>query len=135
MDSKKVRTIGGLSVNATSFFIIAALTINAVVGGSIYRALSGELLDPDLVTAGRRRERDLMEQFGVFERIPASQARGKRVRSKWAEYYKWEQGHRIVRSRLVAMEIAWDARFDTFAGTPSLKAVRLGLALAAHFGR
>ena len=133
-DSKKARNIGGLAVNATSFFILAALTINAVVGAPVYGALSGELLDPDLVKAGRRRERELMEQFDVFERAPADQARGKRVRSKWVEDYKLENGKRIARSRLVAMEIAWDARFDTFAGTPPLKAVRLGLALAAFIG-
>ena len=39
-------------------------------------------------------------------------------------------GSRIVRSRHVAMEFAWDTRYDAFAGTPPLKAVRLGLALA-----
>ena len=57
-DSKKHRTIGGLCVNVTSRFVIAALTINAVIGGNVYGALSGELLDPELVEAGRRRERE-----------------------------------------------------------------------------
>ena len=70
MDSKKIRTIGGLSVNTTSFFIVAALTINAAVGGGVYGALSGELLDPDLVAAGRKKERELMDQFGVFSGFP-----------------------------------------------------------------
>ena len=45
------------------------------------------------------------------------------------------EGERIVRSRLVAMEIAWDTRTDTFAGTPPLKAVRLALALGVSLGR
>ena len=69
-----------------------------------------------------------MEKFEVFRRVSLKDARGKKVRSKWVEDYKDVEQQRIVRSRLVAMEIAWDVRHDTFAGTPPLKAVRLALA-------
>ncbi len=72
-----------------------------------------------------------MAKFEVYMRVPLHAARGKKVKSKWVEDYKDVGGSRIVRSRLVAMEFAWDTRFDTFAGTPPLKKVCLGLALAA----
>ena len=94
------------------------VTLGAI-HGPIYGTLSGELLDNDLVEAGRARERNLMQEFGVYERVRSIDALGKRVRSKWLDDYKiGEDGVRFVRSRLVAQEIAWDARSDTFAGTP-----------------
>ena len=74
-DSTRVRTIGGLAVNVASFCVVAALS--AVLNKPVYGTMSGELLDPEMVIAGRRRERDLMEKFEVFERFPAEQARGK----------------------------------------------------------
>ena len=67
-----------------------------------------------------------MSKFEVYRRGPLHSAKGKRVKSKWVEDYKEVGREKIVRSRLVAME-----SYDTFAGTPPLKAVRLGLALAA----
>ena len=128
---RKSRTIGGLAVNVASHCIFVTMLTLSAIQGPVYGTLSGELLDGDLVEAGRARELDLMKQFGVYERVRNTDALGKRVRSKWLDDYKiGEDGQRFVRSRLVAMEIAWDARSDTFAGTPPLKAVRLGLALA-----
>ncbi len=47
-----------------------------------------------------------MEKFHVFEWVKAEDAKGKRVKSKWVEDYKEGEHGRIVRSRLVAMEIA-----------------------------
>jgi len=133
---KKARTIGGLAVNVASHMITVMAIMSTASPGPVYGAISGELLDPDLVALGRRRERELMESFHVFDLVRQEDARGKRVRSKWVEDYKdGEAGERIVRSRLVAMEIAWDLRTDTVAGTPPLKAVRLALALAVSLGR
>ena len=37
----------------------------------------------------------------------------------------------VVRSRFVAMEVAYEVRYDTFAGTPPLKAIKILLSLAA----
>jgi hypothetical protein len=130
---KAARTIGGLAVNVASRMIMVMALVSNFTG-PVCGAISGELLDPELVALGRKRERELMEQFGVFRRVSQKEARGKKVRSKWVEDYKGSDGQRIVRSRLVAMEIAWDVRHDTFAGTPPLKAVRLALALAASMG-
>ncbi len=131
--AQRPKTIGGLCVNVASRAIFVAALAVAVVSGPVYGALSGELLDPALVEEGRKRERDLMSQFGVYERVHASKAKGKRVRSKWLDDNRRDDaGQVFVRSRLVAMEIAWDARHDTFAGTPPLMAVRLGLALACR---
>ena len=114
--------------------MVMAMMCAALPAGPVYGTISGELLDPDMVAAGRKRERELMEKFHVFDRVKAEDAKGNCVRSKWVEDYKDGEQGRIVRSRLVAMEIAWDARSDTFAGTQPLKAVRLVLALAVSLG-
>ena len=133
--AKRAKTIGGLAVNiASRAIMVMAATCAAMPAGPVYGTISGELLDPNMVAAGRKRERELMDKFHVFDRVRSEDAKGKRVRSKWVEDYKDGEHGRIVRSRLVAMEIAWDARADTFAGTPPLKAVRLVLALAVSLG-
>ncbi len=109
----------------------------AVVGqalGPLYGATSGELLDPGLVALGRKCERELTDSLHVFDRVQQQDGKGTHVRSKWVEDYKDSGGgRRIVRPRLVAMGIAWDARTDAFAGTPPL-AVRLALVPAASLG-
>ena len=108
-ESKRRRTIGGLPVNVSSLLIAACV---------VYGAITGELLDPVLVEQGRQKEREQIVKFEVYQRVPLYLAKGKRVKSKWVEDYKVVGGSRIVRSRLVAMEFAWDTRYDTFAGTP-----------------
>ena len=94
---------------------VSPLLIAACV---VYGALSGELLAPALVEKGRQKERDQMAKFEVYLRVPLHLARGKRVKSKWVEGYKAVGSSWTVRSRLVAMEFAWDTRCDTFAGAP-----------------
>ena len=103
--AKRHKSVGGLAVNVA----LAAICVASVV----YGAVSGEPLCPELLADGRRRERELMDQFGVYEGVPLKDARGKRVKSKWVDDYKGKGPERIVRSRLVAMEFAWDARYDT----------------------
>jgi hypothetical protein len=97
--------------------MVMAMMCAALPAGPVYGTISGELLDPDMVAAGRKRERELMEKFRVFDLLKAEDTTGKRVRSKWVEDYKDGEQGRVVRSRLVAMEIARDTRSDTFAGT------------------
>ena len=77
--------------------------------------------------------RSNVRKFGVYTRVPAPQARGKKVRSRWVENYTYVSGEKTVRPRLVAQEFATDVRYDAFAGTPPLKAVRLGLCVASTF--
>ena len=45
--------------------------------------------------------------------------------------YKLDNGTKIVRSRFVAMQVAYEIRSDCFAGTPGLMSVRLVLSFAA----
>ena len=103
--------------------------------GPAYGAISGELMDPELVALWRTRERELMEKCNVFRRVRVQDARGQNVRSKWVEGYKEVEQQRVVRSRLVAMEIAWDIRHDTRVGTPPLKAVRVGPGVGREHGQ
>ena len=58
-----------------------------------------------------------MLRFKACRSVRASQAQGQRVRSRWIDENNLEGGAWIVRSRLC----------DTFAGTPSSKAMKLGL--------
>ena len=52
---KKSRTIGGLAVNIASRAILVMALVTSYVG-HVYGAISGELLDPELVALGRKRE-------------------------------------------------------------------------------
>ena len=71
-----------------------------------------------------------MRTFKVWSYVEAAKAvGGKLVRVKWVE----DQRDGFVRSRLVAMEIAYDLRGDTFAGTPELVLVRYLISRAASF--
>eukprot|EP00971_Amphidinium_carterae_P309557 6151771-Amphidinium_carterae.1 len=98
---------------------------------TVYGHISGEALDPKMLEAGRQREREQMERFNVFKRVQRVEAKGKCVRSMWLDDYKQGKDGLIVRSRLVAMEFATDTRYDTFAGTPPLMAIRLAIYWAA----
>ena len=52
---KKSRTIGGRAVNIASRAILVMALVTSYVG-PVYGAISGELLDPELVALGRKRE-------------------------------------------------------------------------------
>ena len=121
-ESKRRRTIGGLPVNISSLLVAVC---------AVYGALSGELLDPALVETGRQKERDQMSKSEVYRRVPLHSAKGKRVKSKWVEDYKVVGGSRIVRSRLVAMEFAWDTRYDTSCRHPTAESSSVGFGLGS----
>lgn len=96
----------------------------------IHDYYTGELLPPEEVKVGRLRELKQMVEFTVYMDEPESillNKGAKKIRSKWIDARR--KGG--VRSRLVGQEIAWSIREDTFAGTLSVKAVRLIPSLAA----
>lgn len=130
-DSKRARTFGGVDVSVVSLGICAVATSDLDTE-AVYGHITGCLLDPEKVKLGRRLERQRMDAFTVFRKVPLNDAVGRRVKSKWLDDVKiGPDGTEIVRSRLVAMQLAWDYRWDTFAGTPPLPAVRMMLSFAA----
>ena len=60
----------------------------------------------------------------------------KRVSSRWLDYKKWDEasGRRIVRSRLVIQEIAWEELGDKSQGTPPTWTMRIVISLPASKG-
>ena len=55
---------------------------------------------------------------GLYKRVPASEAKGKKVRSMWLDEERMEDGEPPVRSRCVAMEFNQYDRLDTYTATP-----------------
>jgi len=95
-----------------------------------YDYYAGEALDYDLLSKGRAAEINQMDEFHVVRRKLQTHEldpKGQRVRSKWIDYLK---APGLVRSRLVAQEVAYAGRDDCAAGTPPLKAVRMIFCLA-----
>ena len=75
----------------------------------------------DFVEA-RIKELEHMRVHRVFEVVNLSDVRHvKKVKAKCLQDWKGD----IIKARLVAMEIAYDARDDVHAGTPPLAAIRL----------
>lgn len=91
---------------------------------------TGEVLPAKLVLTRRTNGMDAMRKFRVWKLVPESGVprRAKRVRMKWVDLRRSPEE---MRCRLVAMEIAYDFRGDTFAGTPPLAIIRLLLCHAA----
>ena len=54
--------------------MMAMLVHATLPSGDVYGHLSGELLDPLPVHAGREEERENLRKFGVYERVPRHQA-------------------------------------------------------------
>ena len=73
------------------------------------RHKTGERLSPHLVKVGRQTEHDAMTRHQLFERVPISMARGKKVRCQWLDVMKEGVNGPFVRSRLLAMEVAHGA--------------------------
>ena len=72
-----------------------------------------------------------MVRHQLFERVLIPLARGKKERCHWLDEMKQGPDGPFVRGRLVAMEVAHDIRFDTFAGTAPLKCIKIIIARAA----
>ena len=119
-ESKRQRIVAGLSV-CSLLTPVDEISINK----------TGERLPPHLVKVGRQTEHDAMIRHQLFERVPITKARGKKVRCQWLDEMKEGVKGSFVRSRLVAMEVAYGARFDTFAGTAPLKCIKIIISRAA----
>ena len=139
-ESKRQRTVAGLSVcsllTPVDEIPIDGIPVNYVATHDIdHRPVhdhkTGERLPPHLVKVGRLTEHDAMIRHQLFERVPITKARGKKVRCQWLDEMKEGVNGSFVRSRLVEMEVAHGARFDTFAGTAPLKCIKIIISRAA----
>ena len=89
---------------------------------------TGELLDRTKYIAGRKKELDQLESFGVIRRVKKNEATdGAHVRMKIIAHNKGD----LVRWRLISMEVNHYERHVVFAGTPVLKVFRMLIAKAA----
>ena len=87
----------------------------------VFDAYTGERLDPDMVRAGRDRERRNATEHGLYHRVRKCDAKGVKVRCMWIDSTKHDsQGKPFVRSRLVAMQFNNHERLDCFSGIPPL---------------
>ena len=98
-------------------------------------ALTGQLLQPDLVKAARRRELEYFAAKSVWRKVPRGDAQryqGKPpITVKWVDVNKGDDESPNYRSRLVAREVrqAWES--SIFSPTPPLESLRSILSLAA----
>lgn len=96
--------------------------------GPIYGHLSGQPLCKVKVAIGRTTEVQRMDEFTVYAEVDEKEAVGrKKIRSKWLDDNKGD----AVRSRLVAQEVGYTKREDTFAATPPLKGIGIIISLCA----
>ena len=139
-ERKRQRTVAGLSVcsllTPVDEISIDEMPVNHVATHEIdhrpvYDHKTGERLPSHLVKVGRQTEHDAMIRHQLFERVPIAKALGKKVRCQWLDEMKEGVKGSFVRSRLVAMEVAHGARFDTFAGTAPLKCIKIIISRAA----
>ena len=97
-----------------------------------YGHASGTALLKEEVRNGREQEFDNMMKFKVFQKRRRLEYRGKVVKCRWTEDWKSIPSGWVVRSQLVAQELAmWDAREDVHAETPPLKLMRILVSNAA----
>ena len=139
-ESKRQRTVAGLSVCSLLTLLdeisIDEIPVNYVATHEIdhipvYDHKTGERLPPNLVKVGLQTEHDAMIRHQLFERVPITKARCKKIRCQWLDEMKEGVKGSFVRSRFVAMEVAQGAHFDTFAGTAPLKCIKIIISRAA----
>ena len=95
---------------------------------SAAETIDEELLHRTKYIAGRKKELDQLESFGVTRRVKKSEATdGTHVRMKIIAHIKGD----LARWRFVSMEVNHHGRHDVFAGTPALKVCRILIAKAA----
>ena len=94
---------------------------------------TGEPIPAALAKAAREREVKEVVAFKTFEFRPSHEVRGaKRVKAKWVDRWRGrDTASGGCKSRLVAMEIAYDLRSDTHAGTPTIAIIRYIISEAA----
>ena len=95
---------------------------------TIASVIDRKLLGLDKYIAGRKKEHDQIEAFGVIRRVKKSEATdGNHVRMKVIASEKRD----LALWRLVSMELHQHKRHDVFAGTPALKVFRMLIASTA----
>ena len=97
--------------------------------------LSGQELDPIMVTEARKEEMKEFEKHSVYQQVPIKEcwdSTGKDpIGTRWVDINKGDLEHPEYRSRLVAQELNQSKRDDMFAATPPLEALRLVLSILA----
>ena len=97
--------------------------------------LTGQILDPTLVKAARKKELEYFDGKDVWELRPISECRrltGKApVTVRWVDVNKGDDTNPNVRSRLVARQIRQAGEDAIFAPTPPLEALRSIISMAA----
>ena len=109
-ESKSQRTVAGLPVCSLSPFAgeipVSYVATHEIDKRPVCDHKTGERMAPQLVQVGRRTECEAMIRHQFFERVPIAMARGKKVRCQWLDEIKEGANGPLVRSRLVAMEVA-----------------------------
>ena len=90
--------------------------------------VSGAMLDPKLVRAGRDVEMGFFRDMGVYDCVPRSEQAetgGKIIGTKWIDTNKGDSENPNIRCRLVGKEFRTGPDDALFASTPPLEALRL----------
>ena len=98
-----------------------------------YDDISGALLDSDMVKQARDEELKFVRDFGVYTKVPASEAAGHPlISTRWIDINKGDARTPFYRSRLVCREFKSSDPFleGTFAATPPAEALKYLLSLA-----
>ena len=97
--------------------------------------LTGQLLDPALCRAARKKEMDFVREKGLWIKRTIKECWSRTgappVTVRWVETNKGDDEHPNVRSRLVAKEFNNKKCDDLFAGTPPVEAMRAIISMAA----
>ena len=98
-------------------------------------SVTGQPLEPTLVTAARKLEMEYFESKQVWERRPRAEALAKTGKApisvRWIDTNKGDDETPNYRSRLVAREIRRRGENPIFAPTPPLESLRTVVSLAA----
>ena len=98
-------------------------------------ALTGQVLDPDLVKEARRAELEYFESKNVWFKTLRAESHQKIVKApitvKWVDVNKGDSENPNYRSRFVAREIRKSWEDTIFAPTPPLESLRTVLSMAA----
>ena len=92
--------------------------------------ISGASLDPQKVKEARQVELDWLRKEKVYERVPASHAKGALLKLKWVDVNKGDKENVKIRSRIVAKEVKKAKKpheqmgaAETFSATPPIESV------------
>ena len=100
-----------------------------------YDDISGKVLDTQGVRQARKDEIKIIEDMGVWEKLPRSQMPSmKTIGTRWVDVNKQDEENPLYRSRLVGQEFKRGSGFDEFfAAMPSLAASKMLRTIAVTF--